>query len=172
MIRLPALKPENWRLPLLVPLRVLPPGPHTALIARVCNHLLRGQAIAERLGGLNGKTLCLRVTDVPQSFYFRIRDNRLHRAQPGPFDVRMSGKLIDFLQLAARAEDPDTLFFQRRLSIEGDTETGLHLKNLLDAVEFDWRAHVRAVLGTRGAAWLVPLLARLEGQRTPPSAPR
>jgi predicted lipid carrier protein YhbT len=32
--------------------------------------------------------------------------------------------------IAARKQDPDTLFFQRRLVIEGDTELGLYVKNL------------------------------------------
>lgn len=41
-----------------------------------------------------------------------------------------------FLQLAARQEDPDTLFFNRTLSIEGDTELGLIVKNMLDAMEW------------------------------------
>jgi len=37
------------------------------------------------------------------------------------------------MMLAARSVDADTLFFQRRLKIEGDTELGLSLKNFLDA---------------------------------------
>jgi predicted lipid carrier protein YhbT len=37
--------------------------------------------------------------------------------------------------LARRQEDPDTLFFSRRLSMEGDTELGLLVKNTLDAIE-------------------------------------
>jgi predicted lipid carrier protein YhbT len=41
-------------------------------------------------------------------------------------------------RLAARAEDPDTLFFQRRVSFEGETETGLAIKNALDALEWHW----------------------------------
>jgi predicted lipid carrier protein YhbT len=40
------------------------------------------------------------------------------------------------MQLLARQEDPDTLFFNRELSIEGDTELGLVVKNMLDAVEW------------------------------------
>lgn len=39
--------------------------------------------------------------------------------------------------IAGRKEDPDTLFFQRRLSIQGDTELGLEVKNLLDNIDFD-----------------------------------
>lgn len=40
-----------------------------------------------------------------------------------------------FLQMLTRQEDPDTLFFSRRLMIEGDTELGLFVKNLLDRIE-------------------------------------
>lgn len=39
--------------------------------------------------------------------------------------------------IAARKEDPDTLFFQRRLRIEGDTELGLYVKNLMDAIDLE-----------------------------------
>jgi predicted lipid carrier protein YhbT len=36
---------------------------------------------------------------------------------------------------AHQEEDPDTLFFQRRLVIEGDTELGLQVKNLMFATQ-------------------------------------
>ena len=39
------------------------------------------------------------------------------------------------MRLAQRQEDPDTLFFSRRLAMEGDTELGLVVKNALDALE-------------------------------------
>jgi len=42
----------------------------------------------------------------------------------------------DYYRLARRLEDPDTLFFSRRLTIDGDTELGLLVKNALDAI--DW----------------------------------
>lgn len=44
----------------------------------------------------------------------------------------IEGTLYDFLVLIDRQEDPDTLVFQRRLAIEGDTELGLRVKNFLD----------------------------------------
>ena len=47
----------------------------------------------------------------------------------------ISGNVKEFILLASRKEDPDTLFFQRRLSIEGDTELSLGLKNLIDSLE-------------------------------------
>ena len=39
--------------------------------------------------------------------------------------------------LATRHADPDTLFFQRRLRVEGDTELGLAIKNTMDGMDWD-----------------------------------
>jgi predicted lipid carrier protein YhbT len=50
-------------------------------------------------------------------------------------EATIRGGWREFLCLATRREDPDSLFFQRRLIIEGDTELGLTLKNLLDGCE-------------------------------------
>ena len=43
---------------------------------------------------------------------------------------------LQALQMLARQEDPDTLFFNRELEITGDTELGLIVKNMLDAIEW------------------------------------
>ena len=50
-------------------------------------------------------------------------------------DLTLTATAQDFLALALRREDPDTLFFGRRLLMEGDTELGLLVKNFLDALE-------------------------------------
>ena len=52
-------------------------------------------------------------------------------------DVCISGESPDFILLATRQADPDTLFFQRRIRIEGDTELGLGLKNTMDAMDWE-----------------------------------
>lgn len=52
-------------------------------------------------------------------------------------DVSFNANGDDLLLIAARKEDPDTLFFQRRLIIEGNTELGLGIKNLIDAIDTD-----------------------------------
>ena len=54
----------------------------------------------------------------------------------GAADVTMRASLADYLALALRREDPDTLFFARRLVLEGDTALGLEIKNALDALTF------------------------------------
>lgn len=132
---------------LRLPLQWLPDALHAEVLARAFNHLLRGQALAARLAELDGRSVCVHVRDCDARIHFRIAGGRLAPAWPGPSQVTIGGDLAGFLDLATRAEDPDTLFFQRRLTIEGDTETGLHLKNLLDALDYDFPAHVTAVLG-------------------------
>ena len=51
-------------------------------------------------------------------------------------DLQFAAPLAAYLQMVSRQEDPDTLFFNRTLSIEGDTELGLRVKNMLDALEW------------------------------------
>jgi predicted lipid carrier protein YhbT len=52
-----------------------------------------------------------------------------------PADLTISARARDFLALLAREEDPDTLFFNRRLLMEGDTDLGLLVKNTLDGID-------------------------------------
>ena len=66
------------------------------------------------------------------------------RVVDGHGEATIRGSLAAFRTLAERRQDPDQLFFQRRLVIEGDTELGLSLKNLLDSIE--WRFHLRYLL--------------------------
>ena len=150
--------------PLRLPLRFIPAAVHAELFARVFNHLMRGQTLTGRLAALNGKTVGLHITDAPALLRFRIENGGLTRHDGHASDVTIRGALEEFWRLATRVEDPDTLFFSRRLAIEGDTETGLHVKNLLDALDYDIEAHVRAVLGGAAAPLLV-LIHRLHALR-------
>lgn len=148
-------------LPLRLFLKGVPDTVHCELLARLFNHLLKGQWMREQLDELEGKRVCVAITDTGTNLLFRIGKGQFRR-QPGPaadtnWEVRISGALADFWLLATRSEDPDTLFFGRRLAIEGETETGLYIKNLLDALDFDWDAHLEAVLGPQ----LAPKLQRL-----------
>lgn len=55
----------------------------------------------------------------------------------GPDDASIRGNLSEFILIASRHEDPDTLFFQRRLCLEGDTELSLEVKNLIDSLDLN-----------------------------------
>jgi len=79
-------------------------------------------------------------------------------------DVTFRGELHAYLKLLTRQEDPDTLFFNRQITIEGDTELGLGIKNLLDAL--DWPPPFLADLKARLSA----LCERSKMPDIPPSA--
>ena len=113
--------------PLKLPLRLLPDRLHAEVFARAFNHLMRGQSLARRLPALDGKVVRIEISDIPNHIDFVIRGERLYPGAGRSPDVTIRGRLEDFWCLATRAEDPDTLFFHRRLSIEGGTETGLHV---------------------------------------------
>lgn len=61
------------------------------------------------------------------------------------------GTLTDLLQLASRREDADTLVFQRRLTLTGDVELGLRVRNLLDQLPWEHFPLATRILLDRGA---------------------
>ena len=114
----------------------LPAYPGSLLFVSALNVALRPQLAADVTAMLVGKRLRLRVTDAQWAFDFEWRKDRFSATQnTGDADLTISASACDFVLLARRLEDPDTLFFSRRLSMEGDTELGLLVKNTLDAIE-------------------------------------
>lgn len=130
----------------LISLRVIPDKIHTQLIACCINHILRGQELKNRLCELEGKSVCINIKDAQTRLHFLIQGGHLKSAPDKIPNVTITGNITDFWQLAIHKEDPDTLFFRRSLNIEGETETGVHIKNILDSLEYDWNAHFDEVL--------------------------
>lgn len=135
--------------PLALMLRVTPNALHGAALARGFNLAVDRQTLAARAVDLEGRHIGIQIEDTGNRWCFRICRERLHYVRSGleRCDVRIRGSLDDFLRLALRLEDPDTLFFHRRLVIEGATETGLAVKNLLDSLEFDLEARLADLPG-------------------------
>lgn len=87
---------------------------------------------------LDQRWLKVEVRDLGLHWYISYQDGKLVVSdQVDQEDVSFSGECNDLVLIAARKEDPDTLFFQRRLRIEGDTELGLEVKNLMDSIDLD-----------------------------------
>lgn len=82
---------------------------------------------------LRGKVLRLEVKDLGVGPQVTLLGPFLVPAFGHP-DVTVRATLADFAALALRREDPDTLFFTRRIVIEGDTALGLAVKNALDSL--------------------------------------
>jgi len=117
-------------------LNVVPEAVHGHASALACNHLLQGQTISRRLKVLDGKRLWLTITDSDTRLQYRFERGRLRYDSSGKKpEMHIRGELKYFLQLATRNEDADTLFFQRKLKINGDTELAHHVKNTIDNLD-------------------------------------
>ena len=117
----------------------LPHWPHVLVLVAGLNAAHRMKLLPEdELDLLEGKLFRIRVIDTGGEASYTYRDGMFRpvfRPDREP-DLAFAANLSAFLQLLARQEDPDTLFFNRELEITGDTELGLVVKNMLDAV--DW----------------------------------
>ncbi|MDA7745968.1 SCP2 sterol-binding domain-containing protein [Psychromonas sp.] len=90
------------------------------------------------LAFLQDKWLKVSITDLDLVWFLTFENEAIViKENAAVTDVSFSAEVNELILVAGRKEDPDTLFFQRRLSIEGDTELGLEVKNLLDNIEFD-----------------------------------
>ncbi|MDR1646973.1 MAG: SCP2 sterol-binding domain-containing protein [Zoogloeaceae bacterium] len=117
----------------------LPQWPHAIPLCCALNLGLRLKALPADLRALcEGKTIRLVLEDGGSEARIVCRNGCFHPdwKAAGEADVTFRGELHAYLKLLTRQEDPDTLFFNRQIAIEGDTELGLGIKNLLDAL--DW----------------------------------
>ncbi|BBQ65737.1 TPA: SCP2 domain-containing protein [Klebsiella quasipneumoniae] len=120
-----------------VPVKLAPFALKRQVLEQVLSWQFR-QALAEgELEFLEGRWLSIHVRDIGLLWYTSVVDGRLVVSPQADADVSFSADASDLLMIAARKQDPDTLFFQRRLVIEGDTELGLYVKNLMDAIELE-----------------------------------
>ena len=114
----------------------LPQLPPSLALISALNLALGRLLPREPLTPLLGKRLAIRVSDAGLTLRFAYGE-RGFRPSFGPAvaDLTISARARDFLALLTREEDADTLFFSRRLQMEGETELGLLVKNTLDAIE-------------------------------------
>nr|WP_227630071.1 SCP2 domain-containing protein [Klebsiella oxytoca] len=120
-----------------VPVKLAPFALKRQVLEQVLSWQFR-QALADgELDFLEGRWLSIHVRDIGLLWYTSVINGRLVVSPEAEADVSFSADASDLLMIAARKQDPDTLFFQRRLVIEGDTELGLYVKNLMDAIELE-----------------------------------
>ncbi|POA98834.1 Sterol-binding domain protein [Chromobacterium sinusclupearum] len=113
----------------------LPATPPSQLLATTLNQLAKRGVLPVDMALLAGKRFEIRLEDAGLTLTLAASDSRFSAAN-GPADLTLVANCADFARMLLREEDPDTLFFNRKLRIEGDTELGLIVKNLLDSI--DW----------------------------------
>ncbi|PKO90673.1 MAG: sterol-binding protein [Betaproteobacteria bacterium HGW-Betaproteobacteria-10] len=131
----------KFRLPSLVAsiFQKLPQWPHTLVLITGLNAALKMNLLPiTELTALEEKLFRVRVLDTGSEAVYTYRDGLFRpvfKPEREP-DLAFAANLSAYLQLIARQEDPDTLFFNRELEITGNTELGLIVKNMLDAIEW------------------------------------
>jgi len=142
----------------------LPQLPPSLVLISALNLALDRLLPRQPLAPMLGKRFAIRVSDAGLTLRFAYGARGFHPTLgPLPADLTISARSRDFISLLTREEDADTLFFNRRLQMEGETELGLLVKNTLDAIELptlEWRhftppeawRQLRTLLtGTRGS---------------------
>lgn len=130
-------------------LRLVPPParwkPFVRRVPAPLQRRLLEQAVASVLAGpvargaldfMQGRRLGVEVSDLGLQWTLELRGSRLVVVDDAP-EARVRASATDLLLLAARLEDADSLFFQRRLEVTGDTELGLTARNALDRLPWD-----------------------------------
>ena len=102
----------------------------------------------------------VRLTDVDLSWCLSLNEHRkllIERTRPSV--TQITGDAVAFALIAGGKVDPDTLFFQRRILITGDTELGHEVKTCFDGLT---KSALPPVLQK---CWKVPLMPQTLGER-------
>jgi len=121
-----------------IPGRAIPYGAQKPVLSVALNQAFREPLRHGELEFLEDSRIRIRVTDLHLDWLIQVGADRfipLDRSLDE--DVCITGRSLDFILMAARQADPDTLFFQRRIRVEGDTELGLGVKNTIDSMDWD-----------------------------------
>ncbi|KFL36642.1 ubiquinone anaerobic biosynthesis accessory factor UbiT [Arenimonas donghaensis] len=138
--------PRRWA-PLL---RLVPAPWQRQAMERVVGRLLAQPIGVGDLEFMQGRRLGIEVSDLGLAWVLELDGERL-RVVEGEAEASVRGSATDLLLLASRLEDADSLFFQRRLEVTGDTELGLTARNLLDRLPWESVPLGVRILLNRGA---------------------
>ncbi len=158
--------PLNTLRPFL--LRLLPPPARLAPVMKRIPYQWQARAIGmalqkaletslagDTLLPLEGYRIGIEVSDLGLAWVLRVVDGRLEVCAEGEkAEALVRGTATDLLLLAGRLEDADTLFFQRRLELTGDTELGLTARNLLDRMPWESIPLALRIILHRGAKFM------------------
>lgn len=105
-------------------------------IEKFLNQLFKEEKIKGELSFIAERIIEINVKDIDFSMFFTLENEKI-KALRGPQepDVTLSATGDALILLIYNKVDPDTLFFNRKLMVKGNTELGLHLKNFLDTIE-------------------------------------
>lgn len=118
------------------PIQFIPQSLQKAVLEQVLNRVFKTALSDGEMDFLQSGAIRVHITDVPFDWRFQVQQGYLQAGTDTHYTAEIRGNFKAFTALASQTVDPDTLFFQRRLVIEGDTELGLHMKNFMDSIDY------------------------------------
>lgn len=137
--------------------RPLPLGPLSLVLSALTGRIATAHpSLLGRLGQAADRRFLLDVVDLPFVLLLRPARRQLiaarRRKRLPLHDATIRGPLAGFLAMLHGAEDGDALFFSRDLTIAGDTEAVLALRNALDDAEIDLTEEISGLAGPLAGA--------------------
>lgn len=113
----------------------LPPQPPAIALAAALNRWLLPRLPGDTVRALSGRPVSVEVSDLGLRMKLQLGSGGFRVASGSqPAALRIVAAAPAYWRLLAGRDDADRLFFERLLTMEGDTEMGLVLKNALDAL--------------------------------------
>jgi len=146
-----------------LPHLLLRPAPalfYRPVLSRIVKRIVRlHPGIFLRLGHNSHKTILINPTNLPVVFLVKPHPEKPSvRAYKNPhhltYDASITGSLLTLLRMMDGRLDGDAVFFTRDLTIDGDTEAIVALRNALDDVDGSIADDIAACFGFAGQAAL------------------
>ena len=124
-------------------LRPLPTAPLEIALQRLADSIvMRHPGLLDRLGSEGTRRFGIVPLDLPFAIVIEVieaavRLSVVRRLDIDKIDARVTGNLLSLIQLVDGRHDGDALFFSRDISVEGDMEAVLALRNAIDNAELD-----------------------------------
>ncbi|MBT5073761.1 MAG: hypothetical protein HOJ34_07780 [Kordiimonadaceae bacterium] len=131
--------------------RNLPLKPIDIALKKITSALMeRHPGVIERLMPIEGKSFLICPSDLPHKIRLNFAGKSIDcfiDKSDQPYDVKITGSISSLIAMIDGAEDGDALFFSRRISVEGDTEALLTLRNAIDSDDIDLGDEIGSLLG-------------------------
>lgn len=120
-------------------LKIMPQWLKLKIVTLALNHFFKSAIEAGDLDFLEDQTFLIEVEDLDYAVKITLQDEKLVVLNDPRIaaDVTLKSTFNPLVLMISRKEDPDTLFFNRALSLEGNTALGLEIKNWLDSLDLD-----------------------------------
>lgn len=112
---------------------------NSSIMEKLCNQAFNDQIKEGEFEFLKDNQLQIEILDAQLFIGLSYQNNKIicthFNQQPTESDVTLSVSSLDAISLIQQQVDPDTLFFQRKLKIKGNTDLAHQVKNTIDTLD-------------------------------------